>query len=54
MSEIYSPSSENDISNFIRESHEQATPIEIIGQNTRPIGRLIQCSKTLKKFKWNN
>jgi glycolate oxidase FAD binding subunit len=48
MSEIYSPSSENDVSNFIRESHEQATPIEIIGQNTRPIGRLIQCSKTLQ------
>ena len=48
MSEIYSPSSEHDISNFIRECHEKATPIEVVGQNTRPIGRLIQCSKTLQ------
>ena len=47
MAEIYSPSSENEVVDFIKDSHSLQTPIEISGNNSKPIGRLIQCSKSL-------
>jgi len=53
MAEIYSPSSENEVVDFIKDSYSLQTPIEISGNNSKPIGRLIQCSKSLqfKNFK---
>ena len=48
MAEIYSPSSENEVVDFIKDSYSLQTPIEISGNNSKPIGRLIQCSKSLK------
>ena len=47
MAEIYSPSSENEVVDFIKDSYSLQTPIEISGNNSKPIGRLIQCSKSL-------
>ena len=47
MAEIYSPSSENEVVDFIKDSHSLQTPIEILGNNSKSIGRLIQCSKSL-------
>lgn len=47
MPEIYSPSSESDVAEFIKECNSHDIPIEIIGHETKSIGRLIQCSKTL-------
>ncbi len=48
MAEIYSPSSENEVVDFIKDSYSLQTPIEISGNNSKPIGRLIQCSKSLQ------
>ncbi len=48
MAEIYSPSSENEVVDFIKDSHSLQTPIEISGNNSKSIGRLIQCSKSLQ------
>ena len=48
MAEIHSPSSENEVVDFIKNSHSLQTPIEISGNNSKPIGRLIQCSKSLQ------
>ena len=47
MNDIYSPVSEKEVSDFIYESHQENSPIEIVGQNSKKIGRIIQCSKTL-------
>ena len=47
MNDIYSPVSEKEVSDFIYESHQKNSPIEIVGQNSKKIGRIIQCSKTL-------
>ena len=47
MSEIYSPSSEHEVADFIKNCNSQEIPIEITGHNSKPIGRLIQCSKSL-------
>jgi len=47
MPEIYSPSSETEVANFIKDCNSQETTIEIIGHQTKPIGRLIDCSKSL-------
>ena len=47
MSEIYSPTSESEVADFIKDCNSQEIPIEIIGHNTKSIGRLIQCSKSL-------
>ena len=47
MNDIYSPMSEKEVSDFIYESHQENSPIEIVGQNSKKIGRIIQCSKTL-------
>lgn len=48
MAEINSPSSENEVVDFIKNSNSLFTPIEISGNNSKPIGRLIQCSKSLQ------
>ncbi len=48
MAEIYSPSSENEVVDFIKNSNSLQFPIEISGNNSKPIGRLIQCSKSLQ------
>ena len=53
MAEIYSPSSENEVVDFIKDSYSLQTPIEISGNNSKPIGRLIQCSKSLQFKKFN-
>ena len=47
MSEIYSPTSESEVVDFIKDCNSQEIPIEIKGQNTKSIGRLIQCAKSL-------
>jgi glycolate oxidase FAD binding subunit len=47
MPEIYSPSSEHEVADFIKNCNSQEFPIEITGHNSKPIGRLIQCSKSL-------
>ncbi len=47
MAEIHSPSSENEVVDFIKNSNSLQTPIEISGNNSKPVGRLIQCSKSL-------
>ena len=47
MPEIYSPSSEHEVADFIKNCNSQEIPIEITGHNSKPIGRLIQCSKSL-------
>ncbi len=47
MSEIYSPSSESEVVDFIKNCNSGEIPIEILGHNSKPIGRLIQCSKSL-------
>ncbi len=46
MPEIYSPSSEHEVADFIKNCNSQEIPIEITGHNSKPIGRLIQCSKS--------
>ena len=53
MAEIYSPSSENEVVDFIKDSYSLQTPIEISGNNSKPIGRLIQCSKSLQFKNFN-
>ena len=53
MAEIYSPSSENEVVDFIKNSYSLQTPIEISGNNSKPIGRLIQCSKSLQFKNFN-
>ena len=47
MPEIYSPSSEHEVADFIKNCNSQEIPIEITGHNSKSIGRLIQCSKSL-------
>ena len=47
MSEIYSPTSESEVVDFIKDCNSQEIPIEIKGHNTKSIGRLIQCAKSL-------
>ena len=47
MNDIYSPVNEKEVSDFIYECHKDSSPIEIIGNNSKKIGRVIQCSKTL-------
>ena len=47
MNDIYSPVNEKEVSDFIHECHKESSPIEIIGNNSKKIGRVIQCSKTL-------
>ena len=47
MNDIYSPVNEKEVSDFIYECHKDLSPIEIIGNNSKKIGRVIQCSKTL-------
>ena len=47
MNDIYSPVSEKEVSDFIYESYQENSPIEIVGQNSKKIGRIIQRSKTL-------
>ena len=53
MAEIYSPSSENEVVDFIKDSYSLQTPIEISGNNSKSIGRLIQCSKSLQFKNFN-
>ncbi|MAW01951.1 MAG: FAD-linked oxidase [Candidatus Pelagibacter sp.] len=53
MNDIYSPVSEKEVSDFIYESYQENSPIEIVGQNSKKIGRIIQCSKTLSLEKIN-
>lgn len=48
MAEICSPASENEVVDFIKNSYSLQTPIEISGNDSKPIGRLIQCSKSLQ------
>ena len=40
MSEIYSPSSEHEVADFIKNCNSQEIPIEITGHNSKPIGIL--------------
>lgn len=47
MPEIYSLSSENEVADFIKNCNSEEVPIEITGHNSKSIGRLIQCSKSL-------
>ena len=44
MNDIYSPVNEKEVSDFIYECHKESSPIEIIGNNSKIIGRVIQCS----------
>jgi len=47
MPEIYSLSSEHEVADFIKNCNSEEVPIEITGHNSKSIGRLIQCSKSL-------
>ena len=47
MNDIYSPVNEKEVSDFIYECHKDLSPIEIIGNNSKKIGRVIQCSKNV-------
>ena len=47
MSGVFQPANESQISDFIRDSAKSNNPIEVVGYNTKAIGRYIQCSQTL-------
>ncbi len=47
MSGVYQPDNESQISDFIKKSAKANHPIEVVGYNTKAIGRYIQCSQTL-------
>ena len=40
MNDIYSPVNEKEVSDFIYECHKESSPIEIIGNNSKKIGRV--------------
>jgi len=48
MSEIYSPVSENELSDFVKQCFADQTSIEITGHSTKRIGRFIETSKILQ------
>ncbi|MEK9717429.1 MAG: FAD-binding protein [Pelagibacteraceae bacterium] len=47
MSDIFLPNNEQEVSDFIFENYNAGNPIELTGSNSKKIGRLIQCSKSL-------
>ena len=47
MSDIFLPNNEQEVSDFIFENYNAGNPIELAGSNSKKIGRLIQCSKSL-------
>tara|TARA_B100000963_G_scaffold291133_1_gene261113 strand:- start:1055 stop:2257 length:1203 start_codon:yes stop_codon:yes gene_type:complete len=47
MSGFFSAKSEQEVSDFIFENYSKNNPLEIVGHNTKKIGRIIQSSKTL-------
>ena len=47
MSGFFSARSEQDVSDFIFESYNKKNPLEIVGHNSKKIGRIIQSSQTL-------
>ncbi len=47
MSGVFQPENESQISDFIKKSAKSNNPIEVVGYNTKAIGRYIQCSQTL-------
>jgi len=53
MSEVYSPTSEQDVQTFVHSCFLEGSPIEVIGFGSKAIGREIQCSKTLKLQKFD-
>ena len=52
MSEVYSPTSEQDVQTFVHSCFLEGSPIEVMGFGSKAIGREIQCSKTLKLQKF--
>jgi len=53
MSEVYSPTSEQDVQTFVHSCFLEGSPIEVMGFGSKAIGREIQCSKTLKLQKFD-
>ncbi len=47
MSGFYSAKSEQEVSDFIFENFNKSSPLEIVGYNSKKIGRIIQSSQTL-------
>ena len=47
MSGYFSARSEQDVSDFIFENYNKKNPLEIVGHNSKNIGRIIQSSQTL-------
>ena len=47
MSGFFSARSEKDVSDFIFENYNKNNPLEIVGHNSKKIGRIIQSSQTL-------
>ncbi len=47
MSGFYSAKSEHEVSDFIFENYNNNSPLEIVGRNSKKIGRIIQSSQTL-------
>ena len=47
MSEIFSAKSEQEVSDFVFENYNKNNPLEVVGHNSKKIGRIIQASQTL-------
>ena len=47
MSGLFSAKSEQEVSDFIFESYNNNNPLELVGYNSKKIGRIIQASQTL-------
>jgi len=47
MSELFSAKSEQEVSDFVFENYNKNNPLEVVGHNSKKIGRIIQASQTL-------
>ena len=47
MSEMFSAKSEQEVSDFVFENYNKNNPLELVGHNSKKIGRIIQASQTL-------
>ena len=47
MSELFSAKSEQEVSDFVFENYNKNNPLELVGHNSKKIGRIIQASQTL-------
>ena len=47
MSELFSAKSEQEVSDLLFENFNKNNPLELVGHNSKKIGRIIQSSQTL-------